>query len=420
MTMSLKSSDLFTFVKLVAKLFRSSDVPTICFHPNGGSIKLCAFGKNAMLTMLAPRDGFLDAFAMRLDDLKSVVPKKTGEITFDLQGKNAVQVQSEGVLHRFLTGKNVNDIPYQPSQTSTHSAVRLFKALNDAACCIDRESTAALMGICFRGATSQIVSTTGCQLLVQDGYEFEGWGTSDVVCPASKIFSAKELKEIMTDNVEIGLTNGFLYFGLGSVEIYLKAIDGVFPKVAKIMETAPETTYLTVDPGDADFVLNKLPALPGGKNIDSPVYISLDVAAWLRAYNCEQKTGVALELSRSTFTGKSTSVSINRLFLKNALQFGCNIIGIDPTGDKPVICTGENRTFICVPLAGKEHSKMRCSLLRRSICVICSGQNGKRSLVKWSILNTSPGQRKGGWAGFSGFVRTLCRVLHSVYDAAFE
>jgi len=133
MTMSLKSSDLFTFVKLVAKLFRSSDVPTICFHPNGGSIKLCAFGKNAMLTMLAPRDGFLDAFAMRLDDLKSVVPKKTGEITFDLQGKNAVQVQSEGVLHRFLTGKNVNDIPYQPSQTSTHSAVRLFKALNDAA-----------------------------------------------------------------------------------------------------------------------------------------------------------------------------------------------------------------------------------------------------------------------------------------------
>ena len=156
------------------------------------------------------------------------------------------------------------------------------------------------------------------------------------------------------------------------------------------------------------------------KDNDSPVYISLDVAAWLRAYNCEQKTGVALELSRSTFTGKSTSVSINRLFLKNALQFGCNIIGIDPTGDKPVICTGENRTFICVPLAGKEHSKMRCSLLRRSICVICSGQNGKRSLVKWSILNTSPGQRKGAWAGFSGFVMTLCRVIRSVYDAAIE
>jgi hypothetical protein len=190
--------------------------------------------------------------------------------------------------------------------------------------------------------------------LVQDGYGFEGWGTSDVVCPASKIFNSKELKEIAPDNVEIGLTNGVIYFGLGSVEIYLKAIDGVFPKVAKIMETAPETTYLTVDPGDADFVLNKLPALPGGKNIDSPVYISLDVAAWLRAYNCEQKTGVALELSRSTFTGKSTSVSINRLFLKNALQFGCNKIGIDPTGDKPVICTGNDRTFICVPLTGKE------------------------------------------------------------------
>ena len=53
--------------------------------------------------MQVPRDGFLDAFAMRLDDLKSVVTKKTGEIVFDLQGKNAVQIRSEGVLHRFLS-----------------------------------------------------------------------------------------------------------------------------------------------------------------------------------------------------------------------------------------------------------------------------------------------------------------------------
>ena len=82
MSMTLKSSDLFTFVKLVAKLFKSVDAPAICFHPDGGNIKLCAFSKDAMLTMQVPRDGFLDAFAMRLDDLKSVVTKKTGEIAY--------------------------------------------------------------------------------------------------------------------------------------------------------------------------------------------------------------------------------------------------------------------------------------------------------------------------------------------------
>jgi len=55
----------------------------------------------------AALSGYCDPFSMRLDDLKSVVTKKTGEITFDLQ-KGAVQIRSEEVLHRFLTGKKVN------------------------------------------------------------------------------------------------------------------------------------------------------------------------------------------------------------------------------------------------------------------------------------------------------------------------
>jgi hypothetical protein len=55
-----------------------------------------------------------------------------------------------------------------------------------------------------------------------------------------------------------------------------------------------------------------------------------------------------------------------------------------------------------------------------SICVICSGRNGKRSLVKSSILSSSREQQKDGWDAFFGFVRMLCRVLRSVFNAAFE
>ena len=42
---------------------------------------------------------------------------------------------------------------------------------------------------------------------------------------------------------------------------------------------------------------------------------------------------------------------MNRLFLKNALQFGCLRIGLDPTDAKPVIATGKETTFVCMPLA---------------------------------------------------------------------
>ena len=102
------------------------------------------------------------------------------------------------------------------------------------------------------------------------------------------------------------------------------------------------------------FILDKIDKLPGGKNNESPIYISLDVAMWLRAYNTEQKTGVTLELSRSKYTGQPVSVSLNRQFLKNALQFACWKIGIDPTGDRALIFKGDDKTFVCMPLTGSE------------------------------------------------------------------
>ena len=355
MTMTLKSSDLFTFVKLVAKLFKSSEPPAICFHPDGSNIKLCAFGKDAMLSMQVPRDGFLDAFAMRLDDLKSIVTKKTGEITFELQGKGAVQIRSEGVLHRFLTGKNVNALPHQLANTSTLPKERFLDAMTNAMVCTDKDTVkAALTGICLRGSTSQIVSTSGIQLLAQDGFDFDTWGESDVICPVTKIFSAKELKEIDADEIEVGLVTGHVYFSLGNVEFWLKAIDGKFPSVERLLEPANDTTYLNLHPSDVQFILDKIDKLPGSKNNESPIYISLDVMTWIRAYDTEQKTGVTLELSRSKFTGQSISVSMNRQFLKNALQFACWKIGIDPTGDKPILCISDDKTFVCMPLSGTE------------------------------------------------------------------
>jgi len=155
-------------------------------------------------------------------------------------------------------------------------------------------------------------------------------------------------------SIAVGLASGFAYFAIEDVEIYLKTLDGVFPKVASFMETAPETTFLNVHRSDADFLLSKIDKLPGGTDNESPIYLSLDVAVWVRAYDQPKKTGVALELSRSTFTGKSVNVSLNRQFLRNALQFGCHKIGIDPLGDKPIICTGDDKFFVCMPLEGTE------------------------------------------------------------------
>jgi hypothetical protein len=351
--MTITGTDLCRFKRMVAKLVKSSDDPTVCFIPHDGNIKLCAFTNDAVLTMLVNTEGFDDPVTMRWRDFKSLTPQKNQNVTFNLT-KDTIHVRCGEEQHWFLTSRNDNSLPEQPLQTSSHQKTRLLTALTDAACCVDTDSMrSAMTGICLRGSTSQIISTTGIQLLVQEGFDFT-WGDTDVIVPASKIFASKELIAIDTDEVLIGLVAEHAYFNIGEVELWLHTIGGRFPNVAGIMKSAEDTTYLTIDPNDASFMLDKMRVLPGSKEKDSPIYLSLDVAVWLRAYEGSQNCGVTLELSHSTFTGKPVSVSMNRQFLRNALSFGIHRIGIDPTGEKPIICDGKDKTFVCMPFSGTE------------------------------------------------------------------
>ena len=316
MTMSLKQSDLYRFERLMSKLMRSSAVaPMVYFIPNGSSIKLLTSTDNAMLTMVAPRDGFLDPFSMQWSDFKTFAVKKDKDVEFNLE-KNAVVVRCEGISQRFLTGKNANKTPLgQPTQTSTFPKDRLLNALTNAGRCIDKDSIkSALAGICLRGATSQIVSTTGAQLLAQEGFEFDTWGKSDVICPASKIFASKDLATIDADEIKLGLESDHVYFGLGNVEFWLKAIDGTFPKVEQLLVPADGTTHLHFHPTDIQFILDRIEKLPGAKDSESPLYLHLNKAIQARAHDVAHKTGIALELSHSKFTGEPVDVAMNRHF----------------------------------------------------------------------------------------------------------
>jgi DNA polymerase III sliding clamp (beta) subunit (PCNA family) len=355
MTMSLKQTDLFRFERLMSRLMKSSVTPMVHFTPNGSSIKLLASTDDAMLTMSAPRDGFLVPFSMQWTDFKTFAIKKDKDVDFDLE-KNAVVVRSEGISQRFLTGKNASKTPLgQPSQTSTFPKERLLDALSNAGRCVDKDSIrTALGGICLRGSTSQIVSTTGAQLLAQDGYDFCFCESNDVVIPMSKIYASKELKDVDADDIELGLIKDHIYFGLGYVEFWLHTIDGTFPKVDQLLKPADGTTYLNFHPTDVQFLLDKIEKLPGAKDNESPLYLLINKAIQARAHDTNHKTGIALELSHSQYTGEPVDVAMNRHFLKNALQFGCLRMGIDPTGDKAVIFKGDDKTFVCMPLTSTE------------------------------------------------------------------
>lgn len=349
MALTIKQTDINRFERLVAKLTKSSENPMICFIPsNGGTLKLCAFAKDAVLTMTVSKQGFVDPFAISAVSLKTLAAKKGSDIILTPQ-KDAVHVQ-QGEEQRWLPReKQVNTLPNCPKQTATNDK-RLLDVLHLTARCVDTNNVkTALNGVCLRGATLQILGTSGIQLLVHEHFAFP-W-KQDIICPVSKVFGAKELHDIDTDEVLLGQVNDWVYFGIGEVEIWLRAIEGTFPKVEQLIIPAKNAVYLNVHPTDAAFILDRIDKLPGGKEHESPVHLVLEDKIQIRAYDKPQKCGTTLELTHSACTERNIRLAMNRLFLKNALQFGCLRIGIVPNDSSPVLCTGEEKTFVFMPLS---------------------------------------------------------------------
>jgi hypothetical protein len=166
MTMTITGTDLCRFQRLVSKLMKSSDTPTVSFIPHDGGLKLCVFADDATLTMLVSKEGFLDTFTLRWSDFKSLSAKRNQDVTFNL-AKDSVHVRHGEEQYWFSVCDENNALPDRPSQTSPHQKTRLLTALSEAACCVDKDSfRIATTGIYLRGTTSQIISTCGRQLLV--------------------------------------------------------------------------------------------------------------------------------------------------------------------------------------------------------------------------------------------------------------
>jgi DNA polymerase III sliding clamp (beta) subunit (PCNA family) len=302
--------------------------------------------------MTVDATGFVDPISLSWATVKTLSAKKNIDMSFTLQ-EDSERVQIGEEQRWVPCEKQIDTLPSNPSTTVMHSK-QLLEAIQVASKCVDPSNVRlALGGVCLRGEKSQVLATTGTQLLVQEGFEFS-WD-NDVICPTAKIFGSKELKDINTDEVLVGyVDSGWIYFSVGEVSLWFRAIDGKFPKVDTLLNPTENMAYLDIHSTDATFLLDKFETLPGKKEHDSPIHMVLNDKVQIRAFDTQQKSGVTLELTHSTFTGKHVSFAMNRQFLKNALQFGCLKIGIDPNDKAPALCTSEGKAFVFMSLDRKE------------------------------------------------------------------
>jgi hypothetical protein len=277
----------------------------------------------------------------------------------DVAGDDAVQVERDcrdqavarwsdrGVPRSFPCGIVTADRDNpDPAPEMTSSLPREFlTALHEAGRTAAREPTRfALHRVQLRGKKGQVIGTDGKRAYLRSGFKLPF--PEDVLVPAVPVFGTKEVAA--ADEIRVGRTDGSVIVTAGPWTVRLRVdAEGKFPDVAGVLpKNLP--TVLTIDPTDAEALVDALPGLPGTGEEPAAVTLAADGGGVVVRAGAESDA-VEIRLTRSTVTVDDTAVPINRDDLRRMLALGCRTIRFgDP--NKPVVGAGDRLTFAAMPL----------------------------------------------------------------------
>jgi hypothetical protein len=221
----------------------------------------------------------------------------------------------------------------------------LLKALDEASRTAARTPVRfALHRVQLRGRAGEVIATDGRLLLVQGGFRFPF--AEDVLVPALPAFGAKELAG--AEPVQLGRAGDRIVIRAGAWTFDL-ALDraGRFPDVQTVIPRGKVLTQLVLDDGDAEYLVDVLPGLPGADEQLSPVTLDLEGGATVRAVTDEQC--IELRLSRSRVTGPSRRLALDRKQFFRLLRLGFRAFDFH-AADQPVVARDESRLAVLAAL----------------------------------------------------------------------
>jgi hypothetical protein len=236
---------------------------------------------------------------------------------------------------------NADKFPLRP-ENFTENPPELLQALRDAAATTDPESARYALGCIQLRASGTLTATDGRQILVQSGFQFP-WET-DILIPANKIFCAAELP--CDQPVRVGKTEDWVALGVGPWMICLAINkEGRFPDVDRHLPRADMAqARCRFSAGDAVFLGETLPRLPGQAEYNFPVTFDLNGSIAVRAKAGNQAQATEVVLTDSEWSGDPTRINTNRQYLKRALSLGFREIFLFGE-ESPVFCQDEHRRY---------------------------------------------------------------------------
>jgi hypothetical protein len=286
------------------------------------------------------------------------------EFLGDVEGKKdtPVQLESTGkgrVTARWQDGSVPQAIKYDakepkgftfptlPSDFATNQP-DLLQALAAAADTCDSTGIRfAVDHIQLRSEQGTIVATDGCQLLVQNRYQFP-W-TDNLLVPRSKVFASAELPHDLP--VRVGSNGDWVAVVVGPWAIYLRMNkDGRFPDFSKhVPQIDGAKARCSFSQADAAFLAVTLPKLPCDDEFNLPVTLDLNGHVAIRAKGADSPRPTEVVLTGSSFSGESIRVHMNRNFLARAMRLGLRELSI--TDDKTAfVCVDDRRQYVWMPL----------------------------------------------------------------------
>ncbi len=325
--------------------------PVVVCEAKGGTLTVWAKTDDAVLVYTAPTECGDELLIVPMATLVAVAgpgseavelcvgPKLKGEARFTGRG-----VPKAHPFEAILPGKQhrLPDLPDDGHTVPTAFLTALYECGRTTA----KDATRfALTRVQIKGKAGQVLATDGRTAFIRGGFSFPF--ADDLLVPALPVFGARELAG--ERSVRIGRTTTHLVVEAGPWRVFLPVDKtGRYPDVAGVVPRNAPTTVV-IDDRDATELLEKLGGLPGGEADHRPVTLAVDVEVIVvRAGDTKADTVKEVRQRRSTSTGSSARVAIDRRVVARALVLGCRRVRLTP--DKPVVFEGENTTLLTVTL----------------------------------------------------------------------
>ena len=129
-----------------------------------------------------------------------------------------------------------------------------------------------------------------------------------------------------------------------------KAIDGKFPNWQQVLpSTDASWTQINLASNAVDTILDALPMMPGGDDINQPVTLAAGNGLCLKAKAKDQEQWTRIPVTSASVVGKSVDITINRGLLLKALRFGLHRIEIHSSLE-PLVFSATGKTMVVMPL----------------------------------------------------------------------